>query len=384
MHHCSHFKQCGGCSVLDKAYQEQLSSKQKILKKLFSPLSLKITQVTPSPEPYFYRHKVQLPFGFDRKQGGVVLGCFGVDSHLVINQLECVIQEKDLSAIVIGVREWARKAHLTSYNEQSGTGFLRHVLLRKASGTGEILIGLVTNGERTEGTRFLSKMLLDILDKRISKKSNIVGIVQNVNTRKTNVVLGEKECCWWGRPFIKENLGILKFKVGLSTFFQVNPFQTPNLYDEVLRWIPQNARVLDLYSGTGSIALWIASKAREVIGIEENRASVSAARSAAVINRIRNTRFIAGDTAEMLPELVLKGYGVAVVDPPRKGLDSSSIETLLTSSLDRLIYVSCNPESLARDISLLQTSFHPISLHGFDMFPHTDHIESVAVLDRKT
>jgi 23S rRNA (uracil-5-)-methyltransferase RumA len=178
-------------------------------------------------------------------------------------------------------------------------------------------------------------------------------------------------------------LGALKFKVGLSTFFQVNPYQTPNLYDEVRKWVPQGASVLDLYSGTGSIALWIASGATEVTGIEENRASVEAARTAAKLNKINNVKFVTGDTAQILPAMTQKGYSVAVVDPPRKGLDSNVIRTILDSSLQRLIYVSCNPQSLARDITLFKGRFSVVSVQGFDMFPHTEHVECVALMSRK-
>lgn len=381
MIHCSHFPQCGGCSDLDEVYSKQLLKKKDILRKLFIDLKINIPDVTPSPQPYFYRHKVQLPFGYDKKNGGLVLGCYIKDSHLVINQTECLIQDKDLTLITSGIRDWAKKAALTSYNEKTGRGFLRHVLLRKGAGTGEVLIGLVTNGDRIEGTRFLSKLLIENLEKHVGNTSIIAGIVQNVNTRKTNVVLGEKELCWWGRPFIKEVLGTLTFKVGLSTFFQVNPYQTPNLYNEVLKWIPPNASVLDLYSGTGSIALWVSTVAQNVVGIELNRESVIAAREATRINKIRNVRFIAGDTSEIIPDMTMNGFSVAVVDPPRKGLDSKILETLITSSLKRLIYVSCNPESLLRDINTLKGKFKVASLRGFDMFPHTEHIECVAVLE---
>lgn len=383
MHKCSHFPHCGGCSLLETGYPQQLSLKKKILQDCFSSSNVTIKDIVASPSPWFYRHKVQLPFGFDKKQGGLVLGCYGVDSHSVVNQAGCVIQDKDLTAVVSVIREWAKRCHQSPYNEQSGSGFLRHVLLRKGAGTGEILIGIVTNGEQHRGSRHLSNLLLQMLEDRLDKKSRIVGIVQNINTRRTNVVLGEKEVIWWGRPYLKEVLGTLKFKVGLSTFFQVNPYQTPNLYDEVKKWIPQGASVLDLYSGTGSIALWVSPGATEVTGIEENRASVEAARFAAKLNQITNVKFMTGDTAQILPSMVMKGYSVAVVDPPRKGLDSNVVKMILNSSLEKLIYVSCNPQSLARDISVFKEGFRVVSLQGFDMFPHTEHVECVAVLSRK-
>jgi 23S rRNA (uracil1939-C5)-methyltransferase len=379
---CTHFPVCGGCTSLNSPYDQQLLMKRAYLLELFKPFKITIPQIIASPVPWYYRHKVQLPFEFDKKNRGVILGCFASDTHTVIDQKECHIQDKDLSGVVRAVRLWANKTRLTVYNESSGSGFLRYVLLRKGAGTGEILVGFVTNGERPESSRFLSNKLLEYIASEISDIRKVVGIVQNVNTRKTNVVLGQKEYTWWGRPFIKENLGFYKFKIGLSTFFQVNPPQASNIYDEVKSFIPEQSRVLDLYSGTGSISIWISSRAKEVVGIEENLASVSAARDAVTLNKLRNIRFIAGDTTEHLPDLANKGYSVAVVDPPRKGLDKKVINTILSSSLERLIYVSCNPETLVRDIDFLKPAFRILSMKGFDMFPHTEHIECVAVLEK--
>lgn len=294
-----------------------------------------------------------------------------------------MIQDKELTLVAHAVRDWAIKTGLPAYNEKTGNGFLRHVLLRKASGTGEILIGIVTNGDRVEGCRTLSRLLLDMVGKRIGDKSKIVGIVQNVNKRNTNVVLGEKENVWWGRPYIKEMLGDLRFKLEMSTFFQVNPYQTPNLYNEVKDAVSSGAKVLDLYCGVGSITLWLASKVKEIAGIEENRASITAAKTAASLNGIKNAKFYAGDVTSLLPDFIGAGYDHVVVDPPRKGLDKNGCELLLDASCKRIVYVSCNPQSLKRDMEFLSAKYRLTQLTGVDMFPHTDHLESVAVLDRR-
>ncbi len=381
---CTHFPNCGGCTILSMDYKDQIIHKKDILKKLFSNWNGIEPQVIKSPEEYFYRHKVQLPFSCVKStRNSVSLGCYSRDSHNVINQKECYLQDRALTIVAHGLREWAQKAGLTAYNENNGKGFLRHVLLRKSAGTGEILIGLVTNGGRPEGSRYLSKLIIDTIQPRIEKLGTIVGIVQNVNTRDTNVVLGNVENVWWGRPYIKELLGTLKFKLEMSTFFQVNPFQTPNLYNEVLRNVPAGSRVLDLYSGVGSISLWLSSKVKEVAGIEENKTSVNAAKTAASLNQLKNAKFINGDVVELLPEFTVKGYESAVIDPPRKGIEKKGIDAIINSQLKRLIYVSCNPESLVRDISLFSKNYQLTNLTGIDMFPHTDHIEAVAVLDRK-
>jgi 23S rRNA (uracil1939-C5)-methyltransferase len=381
---CCHFPQCGGCTILDKSYDNQLALKKDALSTLFKNWEKIGPSIIKCPELHYYRHKVQLPFSIVRsgKKTKIGLGCFAKESHIVVDQKECFIQDKALTIVAYGVREWAGKARMTVYNESSGKGFLRHVLLRRGAGTGEILIGLVTNGGRPDGSRFLSKMLLDIVQARLGQMGTIVGIVQNVNIRDTNVVLGTIENVWWGRPYIKELLGTLKFKLEMSTFFQVNPYQTPNLYNEVLRNIPDASRVLDLYSGVGSISLWLASKAKEVVGIEENKISISAAKTAASLNQIKNVRFVAGDVTELLPDFTRSGFECAVIDPPRKGIDRKSVDSIMESTLKRLVYVSCNPQTLARDVALMAKKYRLVSLTGVDMFPHTDHIEAVGVLDR--
>ena len=385
MINCPHFlPRCGGCSTLTTPYNEQLAAKHALLQELFLPLDATVPPVLKSPQTEYYRHKVQLPFGTSGK-GAVLrptIGCYAVDSHKVIDQHTCRIQERDLSTIAWTLREWAVRTGLPVYSERTGNGFLRHVVLRKAAGTGEVLIGLVTNGGRIEGSRHLSRMLLSMLEKKSLSGSVVTGVVQSINTRLTNVVLGSEEQVWWGRPYIKEVLGEWRYKIGLSTFFQVNPFQTANLYNEVLRHIVPGSRVLDCYCGVGSIALWISRKAALVQGVEENPVSVQAARTAARLNDATNVRFVAGDAETELHRSVREGFSCVVVDPPRKGLTESSIETIKNSGIGRVVYVSCNPQTLLRDVRLLQSEFRLLSVQGVDMFPHTGHVEAVALLDR--
>lgn len=382
---CPHFPCCGGCEHLDLPYERQLAEKQERLASFFSFLPQSaLPPLVSSPEIWYYRHKVQLPFSSKGKgrTATVTLGCYARDSHEVVDQRACLVQDKTLSAIAWVVREWAQSSGLSVYNEIKHAGFLRHLLLRKAAGTGEVLVGLITNGEKPPGSRHLAATLLSMIAGVFpGKKTPVVGIVQNVNIRQTNVVLGEREVTWWGRPFLFEKLGQLRFKLGLSTFFQVNPFQTPRLYNEVLKWIDHGPAVLDCYCGVGSIALWVSKKSRIVTGIEENGASIAAAKTAARISGARNVRFIRGDAAEQCVQMVNEGYDVAVFDPPRKGLDPDMLVAVRDSHLRRIIYVSCNPGTLARDVKALLPRWRLVSLQGVDMFPHTPHIESVAVLD---
>ncbi|MCX7727168.1 MAG: hypothetical protein N2053_10020, partial [Chitinispirillaceae bacterium] len=239
MRKCIHFDVCGGCSSINNEYKVQIEAKQKRLYELFSEIIKEPPQFIQSPVPYYYRHKIQLPFG--RKGRNILIGCYAKDSHKIIDQKMCLLQERDCSKIIKVVREWVEKSGFSIYDENKHIGFLRHLLIRRAYGTGEILVGFVTNGEKCKSTKKLSEMLLNLIEKENLDNSRVVGIVQNVNTRRTNVVLGEKEYIWWGRPYVKELLGKWKFRIGMQTFFQVNPFQTPNLYNEVLRNIPEGA-----------------------------------------------------------------------------------------------------------------------------------------------
>jgi 23S rRNA (uracil1939-C5)-methyltransferase len=366
-------------------YEEQLREKKRTLQGFFEPFDITaMPDLIPSPMVYHYRHKVQLPFGI-RKMGRqklVVVGCYSRDSHSIVDQHRCSLQDNDLTAIVNAGRDWANEQGLSAYSEAKHVGFLRHILLRKGAGTDEILIGIVTNGQRPIGSRRLASTLLEAVH-RTASGAKIVGIVQNVNMRHTNVVLDDKERTWWGRPFLLEKLGSYTFKVGVSTFFQVNPFQTPSLYNEALRWIEKGSAVLDCYCGVGSISLWVSGKSRYVAGIEENAASIAAAKGAALANGVRNVRFFCEAVETALPEVHESEFDTVIFDPPRKGLTGPVLDALLHTSLKRIIYVSCNPESLGRNIRTLQPMWRLISLQGIDMFPHTEHIEAVAVLDRK-
>ena len=430
---CQHFPTCGGCQILDLPYAEQLAAKEEELKRHFIPWpDLTISAMLPSPEIFGYRHKVQLPFGLesrglewkemkrsklDASAPSILatVGCYAAGSHFVVDQAECLVQNPSLSNAAWALREWANAHSLPVYREENGEGWLRHLLLRRGAGTGEILLGLVTNGPgplteelildlvRRVKTAFLEKpnnsAESDKSDKPdISDKSDeFVGLVQILKTERNNVVLGGEEKLLWGRDYLKEILGKYKFTVGISTFFQVNPYQTPRLYDLATAAIEPHSSVLDLYSGIGSIALWAAQHAKFVLGIEENSVAVEAARLAAKENGISNAIFQTGDVGEILLKISQsekaggegngqtneKKYDIAIVDPPRKGLEATVRNSLIALGLEKIIYVSCFPPTLARDALAMADSYTLKSLAPVDMFPHTRHIECVAVFERK-
>jgi 23S rRNA (uracil1939-C5)-methyltransferase len=421
---CRHFPACGGCQILDLDYPEQLQAKSEELRRHFSDWpQLSIAEILPSPRIYAYRHKVQLPFGLegrglewkDMKRKGMAasapavlatMGCYAAGSHQVVDQEECLVQDAGLSAAAWAVRAWANAQGIPVYREDTGKGWLRHLLLRKGSGTGEIILGLVTNGPGSEFQIHLPDLVQRLQVALASPlpqspdpaailtadKNELVGIVQCINIERTNVVLRGEEKVLWGRAHLQEVLGTFTFTVGISTFFQVNPYQTPHLYDLAVANIPDGANVLDLYSGLGSIALWASRRAGRVLGIEENTASVEAARLAAHANGVTNVEFAAADVALALTDIREgherggshadpRHFDVAIVDPPRKGMEAKVREALVDMGLKRLIYVSCFPPTLARDARALSESFRLVSISPVDMFPHTRHVECVAVFE---
>lgn len=359
------------------------------MRRHFAPWTdLAVHPVLESPRLKGYRHKVQLPFAMEG--ASVSLGCYEAGSHRVVDQRECQVQEPGLSRAAWAVRDWAQAHGVPVYNEETGEGWLRHLLLRRGASTGEVLLGLVTNGPGSA-----PEPLLDDLMARVrmvlgaeDDGSELVGLVQNLNAARTNVVLGREQRLLRGRAYLQERLGPFTFPVGLSTFFQVNPYQTPRLYDLAVNALPHGGRILDLYCGIGSISLWASQRSSEVVGVEENPASVEAAGRAAADNGVKNATFIAGDASRVMAALAEEAsspagrrFAGAIVDPPRKGLDPQVREALGRLGLRRLVYVSCYPATLARDAQALQGRFKLISVQPVDMFPHTRHVECVAVFD---
>lgn len=355
---------------------------------------LSVHAVLPSPRTSGYRHKVQLPFGLERPAPGqrraVALGCFEAGSHRVVDQVECLVQEPGLSRTAWAVREWVVANAVPVYREESGEGWLRHLLLRRGAATGEAILGLVTNGSGG-----LPPGQLEDLVARCRRAlaagpegGELVGVVQNTNTRRDNVVLGREERLLWGRDHLRERLGPYLFSVGVSTFFQVNPHQSPRLYDIAVEALPAGKPALDLYCGIGAITLWASRRASEVVGVEENPAAVESARAAARENAVSNVSFLSGDASALVADLAAEAsrpggrrFAGAIVDPPRKGLEPPVREALARMGLERLVYVSCYPATLARDARALSGAFRLREVTPVDMFPHTRHVECVAVFD---
>ncbi len=385
---CLHYPECAGCDRLHIVYEKQLWHKQREIEKRFVGFQgLEIRPIVKSPKDQMYRHKVQLPFGRRKigKKTVLTLGLHNKENTYIIDQKECRIQDADLTTVASAIRHWARIENFVPYNEKNGSGLLRHIVLRKANASQEILVGIVTNADEIPGRKKLTNGLHSYIQQFLIKeksKAEVVGILQNVNRRNTKIVLGEKETTWYGRHFVKEKIGDLDFQIGLSTFFQVNPFQIENLYDLVLEEIPKDSSVVDAYCGIGTISLYVASKSKKVIGLEENPNSIRSAIGAANANGIVNVTFIKGKVLHTLRTALGEKTDVVILDPPREGLDSDTKRILINSKISRILYVSCNPETLLRDAVELTKTFKYKKITPVDLFPHTSHLESVSVFTR--
>lgn len=377
---CPVVGQCGGCQLQHIAYPAQLDLKRQQVADALERVG-KLTGVTVHPtlgmaEPWSYRNKAQFPVGL--KSGQVVAGFFAPGTHRIIDISECAIQHPLGNQIMQVVKELAQHHGVPIYDEKAHRGVLRHVLARVGRGTGEGMAVLVTNGPALPHGKAMAEELM----RRIPA---VVSVVQNINPERTNVILGRESRVLAGKGQITDYIGDLEFAISPVSFFQVNPAQTEVLYGKALEYaaLTGSETVVDLYCGIGTISLFLAKRARQVIGIEWVEAAVADAKLNAERNRVANARFVAGDAAVEMPRLAAEGHraDVIVLDPPRKGCDEPVLEAIAQVRPERVVYVSCNPASLARDLARLGAlGYRTVEVQPVDMFPHTAHVESVARL----
>ena len=361
---CPIASKCGGCDLrhIDYAFQLQLKQKwiQDTLKNV-GGLDLEVKEVVPSPLKDHYRNKVQVPV----KDGK--LGFYRRNSHDIIEYDTCFIESDISNDIVNFIKGIIFKEGYDQY--------FRHILIKHGFKTGEIMVGLILNVKNFNG--------LDTLVAELVKNfKDIKSIIVNVNTRDDNVILGDKEYTVYGSPYIIDELDGLLFKISLKSFYQVNPRQTVNLYNEVVKRakIDENTEVLDLYSGIGSISLFVSRYAKHVTGVEIVEPAVLNAKDNALLNGIDNVDFYLDDAANHLDEH-LKGKDVVIVDPPRKGLNKSVIEDIAQAKIKTVVYVSCNQATLARDLKIFkEKGYETDYVQPFDMFAHSVHVENVCML----
>lgn len=372
---CTRYKDCGGCQVMHLSYAGQLQTKSQMVKDALKEIGgFPTAHVLPclaSPKPFHYRNKIQLPVA--KKGAEVVAGFYRRGSHEIVPYEECLVHHDSMEKSVLVIRELCQSSSVEPYCEATQTGTLRHFLLR-ANEKGEQLIGLVTNGRQKSAVRLLAQQIQSSL-------KNVIGIVENINRKKQNTILGDENNLLIGRSFLQEKIENLTFNISLPSFFQVNLPAAKILYTTALNFadIDQNTTVLDAYCGIGTMSLLASRLARKVIGAECVEQAVLDARENAQVNGIANAEFIIAKIEENVA--LFKDIDVALVNPPRQGLDAKVVAAINEYGPRRVVYISCNPATLARDARMLE-HYTLLKVQPVDMFPQTMHVESVALFER--
>ncbi|MCC7430391.1 23S rRNA (uracil(1939)-C(5))-methyltransferase RlmD [bacterium] len=381
---CPVYKKCGGCSILQVGYSFQLKIKEEFLRETLSRIggfdlqNLEILPIIPAENPLFYRNKIIQPVGFEN--GRLISGFYRQNTHEIVDFEKCFIQEAISNEVVNVVRDWGNRSKIQPYNERNDNGCLKNIFLRVSKTTNEFVVCLVT---RTQKLSFW-KTLVNELQQKFGEK--FVGLVQNTNPEKGNVILSDNFYTLWGKDFIFEKLGEKKFKVSIASFFQVNSEQTINLYNLVKDFcsLDGTETVLDAFCGIGSIGIFACENARRLIGIEINEKAIKDAIFNAKLNSLRNAEFFVGDMDFTLPSVLRKNerINVVIVDPPRKGLSSKTILALTRQKPEKIVYISCNVVTLSRDLREFSHQGYKISkIVPVDMFPQTHHCETVCLLE---
>ena len=376
-------KDCGGCQIQELDYKEQLNVKTNEVKQVISRIG-KLDDVIIHPalgmeEPFRYRNKAQFPI--QKVDGVPVIGFYKKKSHDIIPTDQCIIQHDVNDKIIKIIKTYIRAYKVSIYDEKTHTGVLRHLVTKVGFTTKEVMVVLVANGRKLPYLNELASVL----------KENIPGfktLVVNVNREKTNVILGNENRIVYGNGKINDNIGDLVFEISPLSFFQVNPVQTEVLYNKALEYadLGENDTVFDIYCGIGTISLFLAQKAKKVYGIEIVEDAIKDAKRNAEINNLDNVEFYVGKAEEVVPKMYKQGKraNVVVVDPPRKGCDEKVLDTIISMQPDRVVYVSCNPSTLARDLNYLdERGYKCLEVQPVDMFPHSVHIENVALIVKK-
>ena len=376
---CSVAKKCGGCRYQGVSYQEQLRRKQRITEGLLKKFG-KVEPIIGMEDPYYYRNKVHAAFGRDRK-GNVISGIYEEKSHRIVSVDDCMIEDKKSQEIIRTIRGMLKSFKIKTYDEDTGYGLLRHVLVRRGFSTGEIMVVLVTVSPIFPSKNNFVKALR-------KEHPEITTVILNVNDRQTSMVLGERNIVLYGPGFIKDRLMGLTFRISPSSFYQVNPVQTEILYKTAIEYagLGRKETVIDAYCGIGTIGLVAAKRAKNVIGVELNPDAVRDARINAKENKITNARFYQGDAGEFMENMAENGEHADVVfmDPPRTGSDKKFMSSVIKLNPSRIVYISCGPETLARDLEYLTKHGYDVrKIQPVDMFSFTDHCENICLLTKK-
>lgn len=382
---CPIYKQCGGCQLQHLSYEEQLRQKELQVRSQLTKIGgLDLEQVKVHPtlgmeNPWKYRNKAQVPIG--EAEGGLVGGFYRQGTHEIIDMQECMIQHEANDAVIQKTKQIAQELGISAYDEQNHTGLLRHVVVKYGFYTKELMLVLITLEENIpQKEKLISELRAEFGD--------LKSIVQNVNPARTNVIFGDRTRVLWGEEYIYDRIGSIQFAISARSFYQVNPQQTKVLYDKALEYadLQGHETVIDAYCGIGTISLFLAQKAKRVLGVEVVPEAIADAKRNARLNGIENAEFAVGEAEKVIPWWKAQGIlaDVIVVDPPRKGCDEALLKTMIEMKPKRVVYVSCNPATLARDLKILEEGgFRTVEVQPVDMFPHSYHVESVILMVRK-
>lgn len=386
---CPYYRQCGGCQIQALSYEKQLEFKERKVRNNLERIGgfseIPMEPIVGMEEPYHYRNKAQFPVGTD-KDGHIVTGFYAGRTHTIIPNRDCALGLPVNREILDLVIDFMEKYHVSAYDEKTGKGLVRHVLIRCGFTSKEKMVCLIINGKSLPHSEKLVEALRKI--------DGMTSISINCNTGRTNVILGRKTVVLWGQEYITDQIGEISYEISPVSFYQVNPVQTEKLYGLALEYADLHGEenVWDLYCGIGTISLFLAQKAKQVYGVEIIPQAIENAKRNAVKNGIENAEFFVGKSEEVLPEFYEKEAAagrkahadVIVVDPPRKGCDEKLLETIVKMAPDRVVYVSCDSATLARDLKILcENGYELKRVRAVDQFCHTVHTESVCLMERK-
>ncbi|WP_404996743.1 23S rRNA (uracil(1939)-C(5))-methyltransferase RlmD [Caldifermentibacillus hisashii] len=372
----------GGCQLHHMSYEGQLQFKQNLVEQTLTRIG-KLQDVNIHPiigmeQPFHYRNKAQVPVG--ERNGRLITGFYKPRTHEIIDTDESVIHMEAINDAIKIVKEICSELGVAAYNEEAHTGVLRHIMARFGRKTDELMIVLITRTEKLPHRK-------EIVGKIVAALPNVKSIVHNVNPKRTNVILGEKTQVLWGQDVIYDYIGNVKFAISPRSFYQVNPVQTKVLYDKALAYAGLTGEeiVIDAYCGIGTISLFLAQQAKKVYGVEVVSDAINDAKKNADLNGITNVEFTVGEAETVIPNWAKEGIhaDVIVVDPPRKGCDAALLKTIIEMKPKRVVYVSCNPATLARDLGILEADdYQTVEVQPVDMFPMTMHVECCALLKK--
>ncbi len=375
---CIYAKKCGGCDYQGIEYKKQLEMKQKAVEKLLSD-NCKVSKIIEAQNPYYYRNKVHGVFGRDKK-GNIYTGIYQEGTHNIIPVEDCIIENREASAILKTLSQMVKSFRLKVYDEDRQTGLFRHALIRTGYAAGQILVVLVL-----ASPVFPSKN--HFVEELIKMHPEITTIVLNVNNRRTSMVLGDKNIILYGKGYIEDRLCGLTFRISANSFYQINSVQTEKLYQKAVEFagLTGKERLIDAYCGIGTITMAAAQKAGEVIGVELNKAAVEDAKRNAQMNHMKNIRFVNDDAGKFMMKLANshEKADVVMMDPPRGGSTEEFIQAVKVLAPEKVVYISCNPVTLARDLKMFAAKgYRAVKIQPVDMFPFTEHVEVVCLLSK--